>query len=84
MHVFIDLIHRIFSINTFSANLDADITIDGERYMKRNRDYMKIKDFKFKVTNLEKLEMQFDNLFNGDKTLGKHKNCVLLIKLAII
>ncbi|KAK7866330.1 hypothetical protein R5R35_003260 [Gryllus longicercus] len=56
------------------TNLAADITINGERHMKKNRDHMKVKEFTFKVTNADKLEMQFDNLFNGDKTLGTSIN----------
>ncbi|GLG92895.1 Hemolymph juvenile hormone-binding protein [Gryllus bimaculatus] len=56
------------------TNLEANISINGERYQKKNRDYMKIKDFIFEVTNLGKMDMQFDNLFNGDKALGNTIN----------
>lgn len=45
----------------------------GEEYKKDGATHLKIKDIKVKY-ELADVHMQLDNLFNGDKALGKRMN----------
>lgn len=46
----------------------------GHGYMKNGKMYFNVTDFKMDIYDIEDFEMNFDNLFNGDKRLGDHMN----------
>ncbi|KAK7866334.1 hypothetical protein R5R35_003264 [Gryllus longicercus] len=52
------------------TNLEGDAAFKGEKQIKKGKEYLKINQFDFRITHIESVNIYFDNLFNGDKTLG--------------
>lgn len=60
----------------FLDKVRAPATYTFEEYQKNGQTHMKILDVKLS-TEPEHVTFQFDNLFNGDKTLGDNINKVM-------
>ncbi|KAK7866333.1 hypothetical protein R5R35_003263 [Gryllus longicercus] len=59
------------------TNLQVDLGMKCDKQMKKNKVHLKITEFHFELTNIDSLIMHFDNLFNGDKTLGATINALV-------
>ncbi|KAK9888499.1 hypothetical protein WA026_000749 [Henosepilachna vigintioctopunctata] len=58
------------------TNIDASVTIQGQKIKKDGEIYFNIKDFHVDF-NIGHASIQLDNLFNGDKELGEAMNLFL-------
>lgn len=54
----------------FTANVKANVAIDGFLVKRKGQDYLDIKDVRVGLT-VGGAKTNFENLFNGDKTLSK-------------
>lgn len=54
----------------------ADATLTGKINEKEGKKYVEVTDIAFKM-DADKVEYQFDNLFNGDERLGTEMNKLL-------
>ena len=52
------------------VNLKSENSVQFETYKKEGETYMRVKEFKVKFTPMKVL-LKFENLFDGDPTLGK-------------
>ncbi|PSN54021.1 Protein takeout [Blattella germanica] len=59
------------------TGMKVALKLIAEPLMKKGKQYWNVLEFKVKVTHLDKLVVNFDNLFNGDKVLGDNTNKVL-------
>ncbi|GLG92888.1 Protein takeout [Gryllus bimaculatus] len=59
------------------TNIQANLGPKGKGVTKKGKNYFDVTDFFLDINGLDKLQVQFDNLFNGDKTLGKSMNNLL-------
>lgn len=53
-----------------SANVKANIAVEGYLTKRKGEDYLDIRDVKVQLT-IGNAKANFENLFNGDRTLGK-------------
>ncbi|GLH11346.1 Protein takeout [Gryllus bimaculatus] len=56
------------------TNLQVDLAMKGEKYAKKDKEFLKITEFPVNIYEPEKIFFNFENLFNGDKTLGSSIN----------
>ncbi|XP_049942146.1 protein takeout-like [Schistocerca serialis cubense] len=59
------------------TNLTAELKLISERQMKGNQEYWDLKQLLLNIPRLERFEVNFENLFNGDQTLGPGFNRLL-------
>jgi hypothetical protein len=57
-----------------TAGLKATLKLQAEPQTKSGKVYWNVVKFELNIKSLENFKVQFDNLFNGDKVLGKYKN----------
>lgn len=61
----------------FLGDIDATVTMQGERIKKDGDVYFNVKDF-YVDFNIGHASIQLDDLFNGDKELGQYHLFVLI------
>ncbi|GLG92889.1 Putative odorant-binding protein [Gryllus bimaculatus] len=59
------------------SHLKGLLDLKGKGLMKKNKNHFDITDLTLDLYSTEKLESHFDNLFNGDKSLGESMNTLL-------
>jgi hypothetical protein len=58
------------------ADYDVTVRIRSEPLSRAENVYWDIKEFDLQVVNLNLFQVNFENLFNGDKELGKLRESV--------
>ena len=55
----------------FLADYDVSVKIRAEPMVKNEMVYWDVKEFNLRIDSLKLFQVNFENLFNGDKELGK-------------
>lgn len=63
-------VNFILILFMFAGDIDAIVTAQGQRVERNDRTYFHVKNF-FVDFDIGQASIQLENLFNGDKQLGK-------------